>query len=216
MNDSPPQHAAPLPPPGHLALWAAAFEGGVGLAAIALGWLLGFRPLALLSWSGRGLAWGAAAGVVPLAVVGLWVRFPLGPMRNLVRLVDESVAPLFGECNLIDMAGIALLAGIGEELAFRGLLQAGLAHWMGGHAGMLVGLVTAALLFALLHWLSAAYALLAGLIGLYLGGLLIVSGNLLVPMTAHAVYDFVMLVYLVRIRRHGASKRARPPIIRGR
>ena len=96
---------------------------------------------------------------------------------------------------------IALLAGIGEELAFRGLLQGGLAHLIGGPTGMLVGLTAAAILFALLHWLSATYALLAGLIGLYLGWLLIVSGNLLLPMTAHTVYDFVMLVYLVRIRR---------------
>jgi len=204
MDDSPDnREPTPSPPPGQFALWAAAFEGGVGLAAIGLGWLLGFGPLSLLAWTTSGLAWGVAAGGGLLALIGLWVRFPLGPMRNLVRLVDHSVAPLFGQCNLIDMAAIALLAGIGEELAFRGLLQGGLAHWIGGHAGILVGLGVASLLFALLHWLSALYCLLAGLIGLYLGGLLIVSGNLLVPMTAHAVYDFVMLVYLVRLRRRG-------------
>ena len=42
--------------------------------------------------------------------------------------------------------------------------------------------------------------MIAGLIGLYLGWLWMATGNLLVPIVTHTVYDFVVLVYLVKIR----------------
>ena len=54
------------------------------------------------------------------------------------------------------------------------------------------------------HWLSASYALLASLIGAYLGILFLVSGNLLAPIIAHAAYDVVALFVLAR--RVGASR----------
>jgi len=42
------------------------------------------------------------------------------------------------------------------------------------------------------------YALLAGVVGLYLGGLYLLTGNLLVPIVVHALYDVVALGYLRR------------------
>ena len=50
-----------------------------------------------------------------------------------------------------------------------------------------------ATLFGLAHFLSATYAVIAALVGAYLGWLHLVSGNLLVPIVAHAVYDLVAL-----------------------
>ena len=65
---------------------------------------------------------------------------------------------------------------------------------------MWVGLIAGGVLFGLAHCITPTYALLAGLIGLYLGWLWIATGNLLVPITTHAVYVFLALVYLIRIR----------------
>ena len=42
--------------------------------------------------------------------------------------------------------------------------------------------------------------MLAGLFGLYLGALWLLTGNLLVAIAAHAVYDFFALLYLVRFQ----------------
>jgi uncharacterized protein len=191
-----------LPPPSpHFAWTAALFEGAIAVLAVGIGWLLNFQPLALGVCTPEAVVDGVLASLPPLCLVGLSVRFGWGPLRSLTRLVDESVTPLFHGCNLIDMACIALLAGVGEELLFRGLFQAGLARLIGGDAGVWVGLIVAAVLFGLLHWLTATYALLAGLIGLYLGILLIVTDNLVVAMVAHTAYDLAMLVYLVRLRK---------------
>jgi len=60
--------------------------------------------------------------------------------------------------------------------------------------------VNDALLALALHTITPAYALLAALIGLYLGGIWMATDNLLVPITIHAVYDFLVLLYLIKTR----------------
>jgi membrane protease YdiL (CAAX protease family) len=59
------------------------------------------------------------------------------------------------------------------------------------------GLLLASLLFGLLHPLTVMYFVLASLVGVYLGCWQLATDNLLVVIVAHALYDFVALVYLV-------------------
>ena len=108
--------------------------------------------------------------------------------------------PLFRDCNLAQLAIISALAGLGEETLFRGVVQVGVAQGIAGPHGVWLGLLVAAILFGLLHLITPMYAILAGLIGLYLGGLWLLTGNLLTPITTHAAYDFLALVYLVRVK----------------
>jgi membrane protease YdiL (CAAX protease family) len=56
----------------------------------------------------------------------------------------------------------------------------------------------ASLVFGLLHALTATYAVLATFMGVYLGAVWLGTGNLLVVVLAHALYDFAALVYLTR------------------
>ena len=42
--------------------------------------------------------------------------------------------------------------------------------------------------------------MLAAVVGAYLGALFVASGNLLVPILAHALYDLVALVVLTRVK----------------
>lgn len=185
-----------FPPPRTLVIWAALFEGGLGVLAITLGWWFESRPEHLIRWTLPGLAWGIGASLPPLALVLLCIKYPVRPFADLVRTFDELLVPLFRGCAVWELAVISLLAGFGEELLFRGIVQ----HWTAARWGTWIGLAGASILFGLLHPISITYAVLAGLIGLYLGGLWIVTDNLLAPIVTHAVYDFLVLVYLVRIR----------------
>ena len=173
---------------------AIAIEGGlIGLAWL-LGWLLDCRPLAHFDFDVAGVLWGLAAVLPMLAGFFAAVRWPVGPLRGIKRFTDRVIRPLMMPCSLVDLAGIAVLAGLGEEMLFRGVLQDSLQRWLpvGG------AIVTAAVLFGILHAVTPTYAVLAGVVGAFLGALYWGTGNLLAPVLAHAAYDFVALVYLTR------------------
>jgi membrane protease YdiL (CAAX protease family) len=100
------------------------------------------------------------------------------------------------ESSWSEIALISVSAGVGEEMLFRGVLQASLSAWL----GVPWGLGIASFLFGLLHPISVAYMVITAVLGVYLGIVWYVGGNLLTVMIAHALYDFAALGYLLRIR----------------
>jgi multicomponent Na+:H+ antiporter subunit D len=84
-------------------------------------------------------------------------------------------------------AGRAALAGIGEELVFRGVLQIWLEQW-----GYATSLIVSNIVFALCHAVTLTYAILAFVMGLFLGLIMDAPENrsLLAPILTHALYDF--------------------------
>jgi membrane protease YdiL (CAAX protease family) len=188
-------------PPQHFILVAAIFEGALAVVAVGLGWLLGQPPLETLTLDYQGFGLGVAVAGPPLLLFWLSVKFPLRPFADITRFLDKTIIPWFRSCSWIDLLGIATLAGLGEEMLFRGIIQAAVAKEIGDPYGVWIGLVMASMLFGLLHAMTPMYATLAGLISLYFGWVWLASGNLLVPITAHAVYDFAALIYFVKIRR---------------
>jgi membrane protease YdiL (CAAX protease family) len=185
------------PPRDRILLVAVLFEGGAVVLWLALGRLLDMPPGEQGEASLLALVQGVAA-TAPLFPVLFWIsRSRFGPVRRMMKEVNEVLVPLLAGLTAADYALIALLAGIGEEGVFRGIIQGGLSGVMPEPAALLL----AAALFGVLHFITPAYAVLAGLLGLYMGVLYLVTGNLLVPIVVHSLYDFVALLYLVRWRK---------------
>ena len=182
-------------------LTAAIFEGSLVPAAIGLGWLLKSPPLATFHFDGRGALLGVAATLPLLAMFWLCMKCPWRPLANIAKIVDEMIATLFQNCRVMELAILAALAGLGEEMLFRGVVQTMAAAEIGGPYGVAIGLAVSAFLFGMFHCITPTYAILAGLIGLYLGGLWLLCGNLLAPVVAHGLYDFFALLYLVKRKR---------------
>jgi membrane protease YdiL (CAAX protease family) len=178
---------------------AALFEGALAVIAISLGRALGILPLETFAWSFRDLGWGVLGTVPLMGMLLMYLKIPFRPFARILEILEATLLPMFRRCNLLELVGISFLAGLGEELLFRPIVQGGVSDWVGPPQGLTIGLVVAAVLFGLLHCITPTYALLAGLIGLYLGILWKVTGNLLVPITTHALYDFLTLTYLAKI-----------------
>jgi len=170
------------------------FEGSLGLLAGLLGWVYNQPWWESLRWEAWAVAWGLATCVPMLLGFVLCLSWRIGPLARIKRFSQEVVGPLFASCTVLDLAVLSLLAGFGEEALFRGFLQPALGGWLGPWGG----LVLASLLFGFLHPITPTYVLLASLIGAYLGYVWMISANLLVVIVAHALYDFVVLVVLVR------------------
>ena len=171
------------------------------MCAVFLGWWLDVPPFERLGVNWRALAWGCVA-TGPLLLFLFWAqRTRWGPIQRLVRTVEAKVAPLFAGSTSAELTLVAVLAGVGEEALFRGVLQ----PWLDGRLPASVALLVTSLIFGAAHWLTSTYALLASLVGLYLGWLVLASGNLFVPIVTHALYDLVALTVLVRVKPGGDS-----------
>ena len=171
-----------------------AAEAALLLVALGLGRLSGVPAFEALRFDTAGLAAGLAATLPLLTALAWCLRTRWPPIAGLMRVVDESVAPLFRGSGVAGLALLALLAGVAEEALFRGVLQS----WLSTRMPHWAALVLAGGVFGALHWITATYALLAALAGAWFGLLLLLTGNLLSPIVAHAAYDLVALLLLSR------------------
>ena len=129
--------------------------------------------------------------------------------RQLWDVPVELLGPALNRSSQIGLAGIALMAGIGEELVFRGVLHG----WL-SPAGPTVALIVPNVLFGALHYVNATYAVAAGVTGLYFSILLhfVPDVSLYSLMVAHAFYDYVALNCLTaRVRSCGLHSRGQEP-----
>ena len=164
--------------------------------AFALGWLFDVAPFGRFRFDIAAVGYGLAATLPMLLLLAWCVRTRWHPVRRLVDLVEEQLRPYLPGATLGGILLLSLTAGAAEEALFRGVIQAGI----GGRLPAWAALAIAGLLFGMAHWLTLSYAVLAGLIGCYLGALFLLADNLLVPIVAHAAYDVVALAVLVRMK----------------
>jgi membrane protease YdiL (CAAX protease family) len=194
---------------------AVVVEGGLAVGALVLAWVFHvplrdqFAPLGapLAAAVVRGFA-----ATVPMLAVFLWLVNSKRPLlRQLREQVEWLVHEMFPTGNVLQFAMVASLAGVGEELLFRGVLQTKLGEW----TTPILGLAITSFLFGLAHALSKLYFAFAIAVGGFLGWLAFEYHDLVAPMIAHGLYDFLALVYLSktatrRDRPHGASASAEP------
>ena len=196
------------PGPAHTTRIAVLFEGSLAVAALTIGWLAGNSPLVGVDTSGaqtreqiEAVGWGLIATLPLLAGLLVVDRIPLAPLRRVRDMTATIVSHLFSGASLLQLAAVSVMAGFGEELLFRGLLQAGVSSGLPPDWGPWAALAVGAVAFGVCHWLNTTYALLAVLAGAYFGFLMLATHSIWTPITAHATYDFIALVYLVGPRR---------------
>lgn len=193
-------------PAAWFVLVALLFEAALGVIAVGVGGIFRHWPLIGLSSQDStavsmvsAVGWGLIATAPMTASLAIVLQSRWRPLANMKGLAERLLAPLMAGAHPLELFGVALAAGFGEEVLFRGLIQEGLASWWQVHpAGWLAAWLLASAFFGVCHWVSGTYAVLAMLAGLYLGWLLLVFDHLLVPITAHAMYDLAALIYLAR------------------
>lgn len=173
---------------------AMAFETGLGF----LGWLLA-RWVGIELHDRLAVTWLAVARGLAACAPMLFCLIAISystwrPLVQLRKQVEILVRELFADTSWLELALICIAAGLGEELLFRGALQPWLARW----TSPTIAIVVVGLLFGLAHSLSVTYFVVATLIGCYFGWLTEAYDDLIAPIVAHAVYDFVALLFIRR------------------
>jgi len=154
------------------------------LLAIAKIWQkLGAVELLAVQFSLQALLWslGLAAGITLTSgiIYRLWSAY----RRSADAYLELVIKPLVWT----DLIWLGLLPGLSEELLFRGVMLPAL--------GLnLAAVIISSVLFGVLHLSGNGqwpYVVWATIVGFALGYCALVTGNLLVPVTAHILTNFI-------------------------
>jgi membrane protease YdiL (CAAX protease family) len=178
---------------------ACSFEAALILVAIFLGWIANINPFAYLRFSESAIVYGII-GTIPLFLLfRLMEQIQAEPIVKIKNLLFETLGPGLQRYHWTDLLVLASIAGLSEELLFRGVIQ----PWIESSWGMTAGLVGGNIIFGLAHAVTPLYAVLAALVGIYLSLSLDYGGdrNLLIPVIIHGLYDFLAFIALMRAYR---------------
>jgi len=166
---------------------ALAAEGALALVGLAWSWirhipLAGGPPL-------PSLAAGTSVALLLAALYAWLLRSgpDVAPVQAMRRLYHDLLRPVFGNLGLPAIVLLSAVAGVGEEILFRGVLQREF------------GLIVASLAFGAVHVGGRGMVVLgawAGATGFVLGGLALATGGLIAPIATHALYDALALAYI--------------------
>ncbi|SFR75904.1 hypothetical protein SAMN05216203_2828 [Marinobacter daqiaonensis] len=169
------------------------FQAGIVLLGLIPLWLFAIPVATEGLRVGEYLLWGTLAGVATYGVLLLLSMVDVLSPESLKQHIRDLHGFVRGQSWPVLIA-LAVLAGIGEELLFRGVIQG----WLSAHLGSAVGIIAGAVAFGLAHAMSKAYFLVATCLGLVFGIAYQLSDSLQLVMVWHAVYDLVVIVVLRR------------------
>ncbi len=180
-------------------LKACCFEASLVLVAIVLGWIAGIDPFARLFFSETALLYGVIGTVPMVLLFHLAEQWQEASFQKIRRLLLDILGPALHRRHWADLLMLAAIAGVAEEILFRGVIQ----PWLETAWGMRIGFFGCNLLFGLAHAITPLYTVLAFMIGGYLSLSMDYGGerNLLVPVVIHALYDFWGFLVLVKAYR---------------
>jgi hypothetical protein len=170
--------------------------GAAGMTALAFlaGRLLNTPLAPMLKGTPASIAIGVAATAPLAALLFIFMRSKNAAIVNFRNDQLDFLSQIGFRLTPLRIAAISLGAGVSEELLFRGVAQS----WTQNHYGVVAGLILPSIIFGLLHARNAMYAVIAGSVGLYLGVLFLITGDLVAPIVTHALYDYIALEFTRR------------------
>ena len=180
-------------------LQAILFEGAMALVGALLALLFGLDlwkafqtsdMAALFNQIGFGI--GLAAGLGLIFTVMDYI--PWSQMKLISEKTKEVINEVLKYSTHFERFLVCLLAGIGEEILFRGFIFVVIFEfWPWGlefNMNIIVAVIVSSVLFGLGHYISALYFFITGLLGAVFCLVFLWTGSLIAPVVAHALYDF--------------------------
>ncbi|MGB3403405.1 MAG: type II CAAX endopeptidase family protein [Microcoleaceae cyanobacterium] len=154
------------------------------LLFVAKLWLyFGNVTLLPIQFTVNGLIWGLSLGVGITLMSSLIYRIWPAYGRSAEQYLKLVLTPLL----LPDLVWLGLLPGLSEELVFRGVILSAL-------GANTTALIISSLCFGILHFSGSQqwpYVIWATVVGLMLGYVTLLTGNLLIPIVAHIFTNFI-------------------------
>ncbi len=161
----------------------------LGLRRRGLPWsAIGFRP-APARWYGAAVLLGVALHFLLNALVSA-LETPLSELSEVVvRVLAPEGFSWAGMAAMVAVGGV--IAPLGEEALYRGVLYG----WLRRKWGPLAGTIVSALIFGISHW-NPYWAAFATVVGVVLAVVYEKSGSLWPPILVHMSYNCIGIIVL--------------------
>ncbi len=160
------------------------FEVLIGVVGLVGGHWTGVQWSAYFHYQARALVLGVVAGgaLFGFNAILLFTGGRKNPFyRWIYRPFARALLKPLKMLSFEDIIFISLLSGFAEEILFRGWILSSFQNEM-------IGLVVSSILFGIIHIWSQqgiGYGIYAVVMGFFLGGLFLYSGNIWTPILAH-------------------------------
>lgn len=178
---------------------ACLFESALILVAIALGWIAEVDPFEFIIFNEQAVVNGIL-GTLPLCIIFLALnQISSASLQEIRQVLQDTLGPSLINRHWTDLFVLAAIAGVAEEVLFRGVIQ----PWLENSWGLMAGLLISSLIFGLIHAVTFLYFVMATAVSIYLGLYLDYDNtrNLLSPIIIHGLYDFFAFIVIVRAYR---------------
>ena len=188
-------------------LQAIIFEGAMALIGAALAlfcgldlWKAFHTPdlLTLINQFGLGVGFAAGMGLFFTALDYI----PWRQLKQVSQKTKEAVVATMKNVTRFNRFLVCLLAGIGEEILFRGFIFVAIFEfWPWGleyNLNIFAAIIISSILFGLGHYVTLLYFIITGLLGAAFCLVFLWTGSLIAPVVAHALYDFYAIELALR------------------
>ena len=135
-------------------------------------------------------------GTLPLCLIFIALnQLQLDSLQKIRLVLHQTLGTSLHKHHWADLFVLAAIAGISEEILFRGVIQ----PWMENLWGVVAGILVSSIIFGLVHAVTALYFVMATAVSIYLGLYLGYDStrNLLTPIIIHSLYDFFAFVVIL-------------------
>ena len=191
----------------YFVLQAIIFEGAMALIGALLSLLCGLDlSKAFLTSNSVELLWHLGLGIVFAACLGVFFTIlelvPFDSLQRASEKAKEIVCETLNNTTRFNRFLICMLAGIGEEILFRGFIFVVIFEfWPWGlefNMNIIAAIAISSILFGLGHSITRLYTIITGLMGVVFCLVFLWTGSLIAPIVAHALYDFFAMEFALR------------------
>lgn len=147
-----------------------------------------------------------ALGVGISAAMGIFFTIldhvPWSQLKKVSEKTKEIVNDAFKKTSRINRFLVCLLAGVGEEVLFRGFIFVAIFEfWPWGlefNLNIIAAIIVSSTLFGLGHSITLMYFILSALLGATFCLVFLWTGSLIAPVVAHSLYDFYAIEFALK------------------
>lgn len=139
---------------------------------------------------------------IPLILINYFI-FIKCKSDEITNFLNEAIIPLCKSLDLFSALIISILAGVCEELFFRGLLLT----FISDYCGIYFAILTSSILFSVLHFIGRlkkykTIVLIYTFIGIYFALIVAITDNILIAILTHTIYDFIAINWFKKLKQY--------------